>query len=351
MNQQQSVATPFFSPEDQHSWCPKLRENIWHMRSDANTDDPAFLITSKAKYELPAQYVRGFLQIRPYCTGHNSVAKIAELTGSQAEDLLVFFNTFAEIDLLYPDTVKAASLDSKTVNQSLLNIVSIWASELHSVYIANELVREPGLSRAVLIGWMTEMYHYVHDFPHALQVGADHADGPLKAVLQRYAKEEPGHEIFVLDTLKNLGVDPDEVRASVPLVSTRTIGLLLRELLAIEPGATLLAAALLEAADFDEENIELYQKRLAELYGISNEALAPYFEHQKIDFDMGHQKLLVDNIGVLNITDIDRLDVLMNKLHDLKHAFELQSLEIKDYYGEPNNGRYLRRQAMSFYGI
>ncbi|MDB4309285.1 hypothetical protein N9913_03150, partial [Porticoccaceae bacterium] len=74
-------------------------------------------------------------------------------------------------------------------------------------------------------------------------------------------------------------------------------------------------------------------------------------KHQKIDFDLGHQKLLADNLELIDITDIDRLDVLINMLHDLKHAFELQSLEIKAYYGKPNNGKYLRRQAMSYHAI
>lgn len=346
-----TIPQSYLPNQNQHSWCPKLRENIWHLRPDASGEDPAFLITSKAKYELPSDYVRGFLKIRPYCTGHHSVAKIADITGTQADDLLVFFKAFSEIDLLYPDNPSAITLDRQAVVNALTSIVDIWASELHAVYIANELVRGDGLSLPIVIGWMTEMYHYVRDFPHALQSGADQAQGDLKIVLDRYAKEELGHEMFVLDTLQNLGVDPDEVRASVPLVSTRTIGLLLRELLTIEPSATLLAAALLEAADFDEENIGHYQDRLATLYGISNQALAPYFKHQKIDFELGHQKLLADNLELLDITDVDRLDVLINKLHDLKHAFELQSLEIKAYYGEPNNGKYLRRQAMSFHAI
>jgi hypothetical protein len=54
---------------------------------------------------------------------------------------------------------------------------------------------------------------------------------------------------------------------------------------------------------------------------------------------------------LINITELDRLDNLINKLHDLKHAFELQSLEIKAYYGEPRNGRYVQRQAMKFHAI
>lgn len=329
---------------------PRLRENVWHIVENAKPDDVSYLITSQGQYELPSRYTHNFLKIRPFCTGYHSVATISEKTNVKVDDIIAFVEAFQEIGLLYPKTPFSFSLDAQQVRDSLMRIVSIWAQELHSVYIANELVRG-GLPKSVLVGWMIEMYHYVHDFPAALKHGADRATSELKVVLDRYASEEVNHEDFVLQSLVNMGMDWEEVKESVPLVSTRTIGLLLRELLELEPAATLLAAALLEAADFDEENIGAFKKRLSELYNISENALDPYFKHQKIDYDLGHQKLLVDNLRLINMTDLQKLDEVVNKLHDLKHAFELQSLEIKSYYGEPLNGRYIPRQRMTYQGI
>jgi len=62
---------------------------------------------------------------------------------------------------------------------------------------------------------------------------------------------------------------------------------------------------------------------------------------------MGHAELLERHIALLDIPDRDRLDQVINNLHDLKHAFELQSLEIKHYYGELQ-GKYFPRQPMRF---
>lgn len=346
-----SAALARTAADDANDCYPKLRENVWHIAENAQAEDASWLITSKAQYELPASYTLDFLKVRPFFTGHHSVASMAEKTGVPIETIMAFVTTFQDIDLLYPENPASIPLKAQDVRDSLTRIVTIWAQELHTVYIANELVRGNGLSRTVLTGWMIEMYHYVHDFPAALKHGADHATGELKKILDRYAAEEVGHEHFVLDSLVNLGMDAEEVKASVPLVSTRTIGLLLRELLEIEPAATLLAAALLEAADFDEKNIELYKSRLSEMYGIPANALDPYFKHQKIDYDLGHQKLLADNLQLIEMTDIKKLDEIVNKLHDLKHAFELQSAEIKSYYGEPLNGRYIPRQRMTYHAI
>lgn len=330
---------------------PRLRENIWHIGADAKPEDNSYLVTSKAQYEIPASYTMDFLKIRPFCTGHHSVAEIADCTGVSEETILAFIKTFEEIGLVYLENPGPAVPDVQEVRDTLLRITELWAQELHSVYIANELVRDKGLSKDILVGWLIEMYHYVHDFPHALQHGARHATGNLRTILDRYATEELGHEHFVLQSLVNLGLNAEAVKNSVPLVSTRTIGLLMRELLEMEPAATLLAAALLEAADFDEKNIDLYKKRLSALYGIAENALDPYFKHQKIDYDLGHQKLLADNLQLVEMTDMQKLDEVVNKLHDLKHAFELQSAEIKAYYGAPLNGRYIPRQRMTYQSI
>lgn len=329
---------------------PKLRENVWHVAENAKPGDVSYLITSQGQYELQSCYTLNFLKLRPFFTGHYSVAAISRKTNVNVDDIFAFVEAFQEIGLIYPETPLLFPQDPQQVRDSLMRIVSIWAQELHSVYIANELARD-GLSKTVLVGWMIEMYHYVRDFPAALKHGADRATGNIKMLLDRYASEEMNHEEFVLQSLVKMGMDWEEVKGSVPLVSTRTIGLLLRELLELEPAAALLVAALLEAADFDEKNIHAFKKRLSELYNISEDALDPYFKHQKIDYDLGHQKLLADNLDLITITDLHKLDEIVNKLHDLKHAFELQSLEIKSYYGEPLNGRYFPRQRMTYQGI
>jgi hypothetical protein len=192
------------------------------------------------------------------------------------------------------------------------------------------------------------MYHYIRDFPWAIEHGANHAPpGKLKDVLQRYADQEKSHEEFVVKTLVNLGLKREEVKTSTPLVSTRAISLLMREMAEQEPASLLLMAALVEAQEFREDGIESFKERMTEIYGLPVETFSPFFEHQKIDVGMGHAELFDDHRELFDVTDPQRLDGIVNRLHDLKHAFELQSLEIETYYSSLD-GKYFPRQPMLF---
>ena len=48
--------------------------------------------------------------------------------------------------------------------------------------------------------------------------------------------------------------------------------------------------------------------------------------------------------------DAHVLDQVVNKIHDLKHAFDLQGIEIKAYF-TTLNGKYLPRQPVTFASI
>ena len=167
------------------------------------------------------------------------------------------------------------------------------------------------------------------------------------SVSAQYVAEETGHEDFVLQALLNLGLSELEVVESRPLVSTRLIGFLLRELFELEPASVLLVAAVVEAQDIPASRLDEFQSRIASRYALPERALAPYFQHQMIDASLGHSQLLSDNITLFQVTDIAILNQIVDKLHDLKHAFELQSKEIKMYYGDLA-GKYFPRQAVTF---
>ncbi|MGH1512318.1 hypothetical protein [Ralstonia solanacearum] len=65
---------------------------------------------------------------------------------------------------------------------------------------------------------------------------------------------------------------------------------------------------------------------------------------------LGHASLLSTHLDLVNVDDRQTLDRLINQIHDLKHAFDLQSTEIKSYY-TTLQGRYFPRQALEFSSI
>jgi pyrroloquinoline quinone (PQQ) biosynthesis protein C len=248
--------------------------------------------------------------------------------------------------ILHPKTSGREEIQLESVRTTLVKACQLWSDELRQTYIGNEFARGQ-LSRTTLLGWLLEMYHYIKDFPYAIEHGANRAEGRLRRVLVKYANEERGHEEFVLQTLLRLGLSREEVETSAPLLATRAVGFLMRELFEVEPSSALLVAALLEAQEFDEEQIQLFQRKLQEYYAIPAESLVPYFKHQQIDVGLGHAELLASNLDLIQVTEIEKLDALVNKLHDLKHAFDLQGLEIKSYYNSLD-GKYFPRQPMTF---
>ena len=324
---------------------PRLRENLWQI----DLDSPhSFVETTESTYEVPTPQALAFLEIRSHCTGHNSIAEIGARSGVAPADVLSILLSLAQAGVTRPQVTDdgAAPISLDQVREKLQKISAIWSRELGREFVANELLTD-AMPKTVLLGWLLETYHYVKDFPEAIAVGARQAEGALRTVLERYVAQETGHERFVMQTLLNLGLTADEVRASRPLVSTRLISFLMRELFAFEPVSVLLVASVIEAQELPTDDLDGIQSTLEARYGLARGAMAPYFEHQMIDARLGHSSLLADNLELLQVTDEAVLDRMVDKLHDLKHAFELQSKEIKMYYSDLA-GKYFPRQEVSF---
>lgn len=318
-----------------------LRENVWHVDTSAAV---SLLRTTDATYEVPTDAALHFLKIRSHVTAGNSLETISRRSGVPTDECAAILASLWGAGLF---TERMSSLPTEEeVRRRFQSVCRLWADELASSYVGNELARGD-LSRTVLLGWLVEMYHYIADFPHAIAASIPRSEGELQRVLVTYADQERGHEAFVLKTLENLGMSADEVRSSQPLLSTRLIAVLLREIFELEPSSVLLVAALVEAQDFDADAIATFEQQLLKHYAVPPAALAPYFQHQAVDVSLRHAELLNDNISLLNVATVELADSLVNKLHDIKHAFELQSLEIKAYYSDLA-GRYFPRQPMTF---
>jgi pyrroloquinoline quinone (PQQ) biosynthesis protein C len=321
---------------------PRLRENLWHLDPAAGR---ALLITPEATFEVELPEAQRFLQMRSFCTGYHSAEEIAQLSGLPLEEVRSTLESLEAAQVLCAPPLPEGHLRPEEARQALLRVCHLWSEELRRSYVGNELA-QGALPRTVLLGWLLEMYHYVRDFPDAITRAAGLAQGRLKEVLTRYAAQERGHEHFLVRTLMNLGLTREEIEASTPLVSTRLVGFLMRDLFELEPASALMVAALVEAQEFNAAQIQAFQERVGELYGLPEDALGPLFEHQRVDVQMGHAELLAENLGLVEIRESSKLDRVVNGLHDLKHAFDLQGLEIKDYYSVLG-GKYFPRQPMT----
>jgi hypothetical protein len=323
---------------------PRLRENIWQIMPG---EPAAYVETLDSLFEVPTEQALSFMNIRTHCTGHNSIEEIAIRSRVPAEIVRAkIYSLFTAGLLVPPQRIPNEGLPAETARARLKQIGEIWGRELTRHFVANELL-DDGLSKDVLVGWLLEMYHYVKDFPEIIAYGGTKAAGRLAELYARYASEESGHEEFVVRTLMNIGLTRAEIEASSPLVSTRLIGFLMRELFEFEPATVLLVASIIEAHETPEDQLDAFQRQLERRYDLRQGDMAPYFQHQLIDVALGHSKLLEDNLELFAVRNVAALDRIVDKMHDLKHAFELQSSEIKSYYGNLS-GMYFPRQPMTF---
>ncbi len=130
-------------------------------------------------------------------------------------------------------------------------------------------------------------------FPWAIEHGANHAPpGKLKDVLlkQRQPGEEP-RGVRGQDPREHGGLSSAKrCWSSSPLVSTRAVSLLMREMFAEEPISVLLMAALVEAQEFPEDRFQVFRERMRGLRPPAHH-LRSILRHQKVDVGMGHAEL------------------------------------------------------------
>lgn len=325
---------------------PKFRHNLW--TAFAAEPETTYLTVSQGVYEVPTPEAQRFLSIRSHCTGHNTIAEIARRSGVAENSVTEIVTSLHEADVTRPQYRRFADMTQDDLRDVLFAACRIWGEQLRETGMGPKLA-SGAVDRNVVIGWVLEMNHYVRNFPAAVAVAASHATGELQAVLADYAAQEFGHESFVVGSLVKLGFTAAEAETSIPLVSTRLIDLLMRELFAMLPCAALLLASIVEAGELEDGEAQSFFDTLAEKYSLPIEAFAPIQEHMIIDSQLGHAELAEKYRHLITIGSEEHLHEVMNKLHDIKHAFDLQQMEIEHYYSQ--RGNYIPRQYVDFFGI
>ena len=325
---------------------PKFRHNLW--TTFADQPSTTYLTVSHGTYEVPTIEAQQFLQFRGGCTGHHTIEGIAERAEMDTGNIRKIVDSLVDADILHREYTDFDKLSRETIIDTVFSACRIWSEQLAETGIAVDI--QSGLvAKNVVVGWLLEQYHYIKEFPSCLDVAANSGSGPLRDILLEYANQERGHENFVLECLVNLGISRPEVENSVPLTTTRLIGFLTREMYARAPFAALLVASIVEACDLDETEASFFCREVGGHYGFPPEALQPLIDHMMIDDKLGHSSLARRHADLINFESEAQLHGVINQLHDIKHAFDAQKMEIKQYYSQ--TGNYLPRQYLDFFAI
>ena len=326
---------------------PKLRHNLWTVYED--NPEITIMTFSQGDFEIPTKEANKFIQIRSYCTGFNTIDEIAEKSNLSSKEVKSLIDPLIDVNVLHLPFKPLQELTDEQITSTLLDATRIWGEQLADTSISREIFLGR-TSKNVLLGWLLETYHYVKDFPEALLVASNWVNNEkLKSVITKYAHQEKGHEEFIAKCLIKAGLSREEIEESIPLVSTRSINFLLKEIFALEPITALLVASIIEASEFDEESASDVAKNVALKHNLPEDLFDSFLHHINVDNDFGHQRLFIENLEFIKEIDRNKLHDIVNKIHDIKHAFDLQKLEIKDYYEKAGN--YFPRQKVDFFAI
>lgn len=325
---------------------PKFRHNLWASYED--NPEITIMTFSQGDFEVPTDEANRFLKIRSHCTGFNTIKDIATKSSLSVEEVKSLVDPLIKADVLHLPFKPLHQVSDVQVINTLMDAARIWGEQLADTSISKEIFLGR-TSREILLGWLLETYHYVKDFPNTLCLAASYAQGELKTILTEYANQERGHEEFIVKCLVKAGLSREEIEGSIPLVSTRNISLLLNEIFALEPATVLIVASIIEASEFDGKSATKIAENIALKHGLPSDLFDSFLHHIEIDDNLGHQKLLTENIELIKQIDKNNLHNIVNKIHDIKHAFDLQKLEIMDYYEK--DGNYFPRQKVDFFAI
>ncbi len=329
--------------EDRARQYPVLRENVWLINPATAT---SLMITSAARYEVPEADARRFLKMRSYCTGYQSKAAIAAKSGLTVAEVEELVDTMDGVDVLRRDDA-AEKVDPSHAREMLQRGCTLWGEELTMMNMGNQFMSRD-LPREAFTAWLVELVHFYRALPATFKTAARHCTSPaMTPLLNQYADLVAQRETPLRKTLSFLGVSAEQLDATTPMLATRLIDFLMRELFETLPATALLVTSVIEACALDQDQCEALVANAARHYALEEHTLAPFLDLQRTMMQQGQAHLLATHRDLITIDSRPLLDRITNQLHDLVHAFFLLSDEIRQYY-QPLQGKYLFRQPVDF---
>ncbi|MDO6708359.1 hypothetical protein [Photobacterium sp. 1_MG-2023] len=325
---------------------PKFIHNLWTHFED--NPDVYLLRTSKGYFEVDKNDSELFLKFRGLCTGHNSQSEISDKTGIPLDKISDIIKSLEEIECLRIESDINLITDD-IIYDKMKTACEMWAEQLEDSHLFNDVIHG-NHDINILKGLLLETYHYIKDFPDCIKAARDNtSNNRLKEKLDIYYNQEKGHEVFILSCLEKLGLSSEEVTTSIPLVSTQSLLNLIKDLFVKYPYSVALVARVIEADEYNEDIAIEIRNALENNLKIDRNCLDGLIEHMAIDYSLGHSNLIDEHHEFIKVSNIEDAHIILNRIHDIKHSFDIQKLEILDYYG--HTGNYIPRQRVDFFGV
>ncbi|MDP9151251.1 MAG: iron-containing redox enzyme family protein [Myxococcota bacterium] len=267
--------------------------------------------------------------------GTREIAEISErsaLPASDLECLLELLDT--EHVLVNGEPVKGAILTGDQFVEELeRRIFFEWVPRSGNLPLWT-LFHDGQLPKDVVVGWVIESYHIVHQAHNFLSTAIAHAHGSLQRRLAEYHMQEYRHDRFFSRALESVGIDEGELRTSIPLSFTSaTINLMNRWASA----DTLSFIAGIFIFEGNQRSQDAYMERLRD-YGFPEAFVEGQAQHNEINLAENHVNItreLFAEIEAIGPTDQRR--VLENIRLFVETSVKMNN-EVLAYYTNPYLG-------------
>jgi thiaminase len=196
-------------------------------------------------------------------------------------------------------------------------------------------------SRELVLGWGVEFYHYVEGANEHMAAGVAQCrrDPELRRWMAEHYAEEHDHSEIFLHGLVSCGLDAEQVRAALPLPSTRALINYLTELASSDTMAYAGTFGVMQAAGekTTREGINQLYDRLSDLYPFAVGLFDAIRKHALIDVDLEHQTLVLERACARSpLVEPSVVRGVVRAIADTVEHFTLFFEGINDYYSAPD---------------
>lgn len=326
---------------------PRLRHCTFVIRNDMES---IFLVFGSDYYEVAKKEgdYKKFMALKRYMDGRHTIQQIADNTGVAVEDVVEIVESLKELGLFRKEE-PITQIDKDVFVNAVKEISVMWSRQVgyHRLYAALERSEFP---KEVFIGLMIETYHYVASAPkHIANAIAHCRDKHLEKILVEYFLEEYNHAGLILASLERLGVSREAVLKANPGIGTTSLISMLCDIGRASTLAYIACTALFEARKDDFEPAKESMQKICRNFGFDADAVAPMLEHMRGDIEADHKGLLEEALEPATYIDAKEAHMIVNYVHDLKHAFDQYHDSIISYYDDIAS--YIPRLYVDYFSL
>lgn len=326
---------------------PKFIHNLWTKFN--NKKEVYYLSFLNNYYEVDTEKANNFLKFRSFCTGNNTIDEVSIKSNIDKNIIKGMLKEFKEIGMIRENEKDINEYNKNQILEKIKDACNLWREQLDETNIFHLIVKGE-TSYETFVGFLFECYHYIKLFPTVIKEAYDLEENKeLKNEFYEFYKQELNHEEYVLSSLMKLGYKKHEVENSIPLVSTKNIIDHMKNLVKIHPFSLFFINKIIESDSDEKEINDKLKDIISNKFSINRDVLNTFFEHSSIDYKLSHYSLLEKNIAHFYLNENTISHDILNYLHDIKHCFDLQKLEILEYYNKIGN--YIPRQKVDFFGV